>query len=230
VDWGDTQSTVPAEARCFEFPEAEKIVHAELQAARKQVGESLCTYAAHCREGKNELADLVKALKSLDKEVTSLGRTLKANQEQLILYQALLDTAARLGHGQTVVDVSQSEAHRSQLQQEIYKQNQKLLQVELQRGESIERKLKLETHSSSLQSAAVKCLLRMDRANKAMAELRRYDAKRKRGNFAEDKRDVDGWMTGESQQPSRPTTLGHEDWRGKTENGEIHHNRRIRKY
>lgn len=70
---------MPAEVRSVEFPEAEKIVHAELREARKQVEESLCAYAAHCRESKNELADLVKALKSLDKELTSLGRTLKAN-------------------------------------------------------------------------------------------------------------------------------------------------------
>lgn len=230
MDWSDTKSTVPAEARCIEFLETGKIVHAELQEAKKKVGESLCAYAAHCRESKNELADLVKALKSLDKELRSLRQTFKANQEQLILYQGLLDTAARLGPGQTVIDVDQSDVRRSQVQKEISKQNQRLHQVELQHRESIERKLELETHSSSRRSAAVKCLLRMERANNAMAELKRCGAKRKRGNFSEGKRDGEGWMAGESQQPSRPINLCHEKWRGKTENGEIRRSRRIRKY
>ncbi|KAK5043534.1 hypothetical protein LTR84_011436 [Exophiala bonariae] len=230
VDWGDTESTVPAEARCIEFLETGKIVHAELQKAKKKVGKSLCAYAAHCRESKNELVDVVKALKSLDQELSSLRQTFEANQEQLILYQGLLDTAARLGHGQTVIDVNESEVQRSKLQKEIGKQDQRLHQVELQHRESLERKLELETHSSSRRSAAVKCLLRMERANKAMAELRRCDAKRKRGSFSEGKRDGEGWTAGVSQQPSRPTNLCHENWRVKTENGETRRSRRIRKY
>jgi hypothetical protein len=197
---------------------------------REQSFQSLCAYAAHCRESKSELADVLKAPKSLDQELSSLRQTFKTNQEQLILYQGLLDTAARLGHGQTVIDVNQSEFQRSQLQKEIGKQNQRLHQVVLQHRESIERKLEIETHSGSRRSAAVKCLLRMERANKEMAELRPCDAKRKRGDLSEGKRDGEGWMAGGSQQPSHPTNLCPENWRGKTENGEIRRSRRTRKH